>query len=207
MEHPTTMEHPIKMEHPITIKQTNNNTNKKTNKNEQKKKIGRNDKCDCGSEKKYKQCCLNNRADKLQQERQERIELYKRGYRIDATSPQRLKKLYDYIMDESDYVLFAIEVVDMTPLLTPETYRQIQTVNYTARTLMLAERCEASDIVFEKRSSDGEYCNLMVMFRGAYVIFHDSAIGTKHLDSQIKDMIHARMNNLMFKGQGGACDI
>ena len=186
---------------------TNESNIDELNELKSKKKIGRNDKCECGSGKKYKQCCLNNREDKMRQEREDRIKLYQRGYPVNANSPQRLKRLYDYIMDESDYVLFCIEVVDVTPLLTPETYRHIQTVNYTARTLMLAERCEKNDIVFEKRCEGGEYCNLMVMFRGAYVIFHDSAIGTERVDAQIKDMIHARMNKLSFKGHGGACDV
>lgn len=155
------------------------------------KKIGRNDKCSCGSGKKYKVCCLKTHEIQKMKEKEYRDALYRQGEPINENSPQRVKAVYDWMASEPEFLVF--QIIDVTNILTAESYRYLQLANYDESTVMIAERRDESDSVFEKRSE--EYCNMMILFRGAYYVFNDLSFDSPSTKLAIRKMIHKRMNN------------
>ena len=125
-------------------------------------KIGRNNKCPCKSGEKYKKCCLNKEFEK----KDSNFDIYKYGHSI---SSQNIQDVVEYLEEEyEDH-----KIIDVTNLLTPDTYRPMQTINYQKKTLMVAERKPSNEMVFASRGSP-EY-NIIVMYKGAYQMFkHDS---------------------------------
>lgn len=142
-------------------------------------KVGRNDKCVCGSGKKYKSCCLN----KVEDKKQEMSQLYVNGH--DLTS-DNVKMVHEYLSQSyADH-----KVIDVSNILTEESYRPMQTKNYTSNVIMIAERNEANESVFSTRGPSN--VNLMVLYRGAYQCFQD--VNFDSAKSKIDNMIEKRFN-------------
>ena len=142
-------------------------------------KLGRNDKCLCGSGKKYKVCCL----DKVEQHKKELTESYVNGH---ALSSDNVNMVHEYMtMEYPDH-----KVIDVSNILTEESYRPMQTKNYTSNIIMMAERNESNESVFATRAPSN--INLMVLYRGAYQCFQD--INFDSAKTKINDMIQKRLN-------------
>lgn len=119
-------------------------------------KVGRNDKCICGSGKKYKACCLDNpNTSKYisdQSESTEKINTIKRIF--ESKHPHHV-------------------FIDITKALTDdETYREYQLHNIKSNIVMLAERTPENESVFSTRIQDHE-ADVMIMYHGSYrTIYH-----------------------------------
>lgn len=123
-----------------------------------KKKLGRNDKCHCNSDKKYKVCCLKNDILKEGDER----ERFTKGHEYTSDNVREFNK---YIKDEyGDF-----RVIDVSNYLDPHNYEQIQLRNYNKQTFIVAEKNEKNIGVFIPRAPEGY--NFMVLYNGAYRCF------------------------------------
>lgn len=143
-----------------------------------KVKIGRNNKCSCGSEKKYKYCCINNKTMETTP-----LSKYKTGHSISSEFVQKsvdaLKNIYPNH-----------NIIDVTNYLNPRSYRSMQMMNIKSNIIMVAERNDVSEQVFIDRIPRQykfmEY-NMIVMYRGAYRCFNIFRINEAM--SEIKKMV------------------
>lgn len=145
------------------------------------KKLKRNDKCHCGSNKKYKQCCLDNDEELKNRNREEMNELYENGHALS----DELKDTYDFFTKE--YPTF--KVLDVSNILTATSYRPIQEKHFFANTIMLAIRNETNDQVFKTRGDASTNC--MVLFRGAHQVFNLHSF--ENMKKQLLNMIECRL--------------
>ncbi len=124
------------------------------------KKLGRNDKCPCGSKRKYKVCCLT----KVEEEKQRQASLFDDGHEV---SSEKVQMVRDYLLEEySNH-----KVIDISNILNDDNYRTIQTKHYMSTVIMVAERNEGNESIFTSRGPHN--VNLMVLYRGAYQCFED----------------------------------
>ena len=145
------------------------------------KKLKRNDKCHCGSGKKYKTCCLE-KDDSERKENNEKLNLmYEDGHEICT----ELSDLYDFLKDE--YKKF--KIIDITNVLTSTSYRPIQTKHFYANTIIIANRTEENNEVFQTRGDSTT--DWIVMFRGAHQVFNRYSFG--NMKKQLKEMIATRL--------------
>lgn len=118
-------------------------------------KLGRNDKCYCGSAKKYKACCMNASASK-----------YITG-QINS-SPKVIQMMEMFREMHPNHVFIDI-TDDMT---SDQVYRDYQLHNIQSNIVMVAERREHNETVFASRIQDPE-ADIMFMFHGAYrTVYH-----------------------------------
>lgn len=118
-----------------------------------KVKLGRNDKCFCGSEKKYKVCCYEKEASK-----------YLLGQ---PTSSSKINTVMEHFREKHPNHVF-IDISD--DLTSPDKYVEYQKHNITSNIVMVAERAPHSEAVFTTRIRDPE-ADVMIMYRGAYRTF------------------------------------
>lgn len=139
------------------------------------KKLSRNDKCHCGSGNKYKICCLN-KAVQQQEAQRERI-IYG-----DEFCSSDLKNLASTIKDEySDH-----EVLDVSRIANNATYKPLQLQHYTKNVVMLLERNDKNNELFETRCPPD--INTLILYRGAYVAYNDNI-------DLVYQMIETRLKN------------
>ena len=116
-------------------------------------KLGRNDKCFCGSSKKYKSCCLGKTLTK-----------YLLGQSV--SSPIVSNVMETFRTKHPNHVF-----IDITDDLTTDiVYRDYQIHNIQSNIVMIAERKPHNESVFLTRIGDEE-ANVIVMYRGAYRTF------------------------------------
>lgn len=118
-----------------------------------KVKLGRNDKCYCGSEKKYKACCYDKEASK-----------YLLGQSV---SSPKIKQIMEHFREKHPNHVFIDITYDLT---SPDKYVEYQKHNISSNIVMVAERAPHSETVFEKRIRDPE-ADVIVMYHGAYRTF------------------------------------
>jgi len=143
------------------------------------KKIGRNDKCPCGSTKKYKVCCFG----KDQHESKHPFSL---GH---ETESEKLLDVRNNLSEKyTDH-----KVIDVTNLLNEKTYEPIQLCNFQKKIIMVAERTENNDAVFAARERVEKEVDILVLYHGAYTTFNYE----KNMNEAIKkaySMIDERIN-------------
>ncbi len=114
-------------------------------------KVGRNDKCPCGSRRKYKLCCLESdlqkRHDELSYEESEEME----------TSLELLRHKFP-----------DITFVNVSETLNANTYRTLQIRYNKTKTCLVAERFVGNERVFKTRDPKGDGYDLMLMYNLAY---------------------------------------
>ena len=147
----------------------------------QKQKIGRNDKCYCNSNKKYKVCCLNVNLDK-QKTSQEK---YKIGQLKSSEKIEKLKKHYQTIYTDHT-------VIDISDDITLENYKPYQLNNYTSKIIMIAERNATNLTLFNEKTPDLS-SDVLVMYRGSYRAINSELYLS--YDNSINKMIQTRLNN------------
>ena len=151
------------------------------------KKIGRNDLCPCKSGKKYKKCCIG--KDIAQKEEMRQRIIYGDEYVSDD-----LKSYADQLKQEfPDH-----EVIDVSHVVTNDTYKPLQLQHFKKKVIMLIEKLPENQEVFENRVMF-EHVKYMVLYRGAYQCFEvDSETGEPDLEKVI-DMIQTRLANETWK--------
>lgn len=141
-------------------------------------KIGRNEKCPCNSGKKYKSCCLTKDETKRAEER----EMFDNGQ---AESNDDTKICMEYLAEEYPND----KVIDISTLLTVDSYQKFQTVNYSANVIMVAQKNDINKDVFASRGDPN--CDMMVMYRGSYRSFNLNDL--PNVTESIDKMIQTRM--------------
>jgi hypothetical protein len=111
------------------------------------KKIGRNDMCLCGSNKKYKKCCL------LKEEQEDKED-------------KEVHSIVQYLRVEFP----THKVIDITNKLTVETYRPLQIQHYSDNVIQFAEKNELNASVFLTRVPLDTY-DIMILYHGSYRTF------------------------------------
>lgn len=148
------------------------------------KKIGRNDKCHCGSMKKYKVCCLSDDARIQQETKVDMSKWYDEGHEI----TQEVQQMYDYFNEKYP----SMKIIDVSNVIVGKgSYTTLLTKHYDLNTIMLGARNEKNDKIFESKGDDST--NLMVMFRGAHQVFNDYTFGS--MKKQIDVMIEKRLKD------------
>ena len=119
-------------------------------------KVKRNEKCPCGSLKKYKICCIDKKTNVLSQ-----------GQLVHTEQIQ-------YVMETLKLNLLpdTYNIIDITnDLTTEDSYRQYQLQNMNTNTVMIAEKTIQSEIVFFSRVDNNPNTNIMIMYNGSYRTF------------------------------------
>lgn len=142
-------------------------------------KIGRNDKCICGSSRKYKLCCLR----RIENNKIEEAEKYNDGHEYSSEAIELIGSMI--LEDYKDH-----KFIDVSNYLNPEFYQNLQTKNYYKKVIMIAERNDISKEVFSKRVPNEEF-NVMIMYKGAYKCFEGSNFAMAY--DEIKNMIDTRL--------------
>ena len=147
-----------------------------------RKKIKPNEKCICGSGKKYKKCCRQKVEEQAIENRVDINTLYENGHEITN------HVLYDWLTQE--YPDF--KVIDVSNLILGKgSYKKILTKHYYKNTILIATRNEENNNIFNAKGDDTTDC--MVMFKGAHQVFSQFTWTT--MRPQIKIMIKRRQNN------------
>ena len=114
----------------------------------------RNDKCNCNSGKKYKQCCfIKTSLVKAHEDIK-----YLEGHN---DSSSEITQCATYLREQySDH-----KIIDISDYLNNETYRTFQIKNYKLKTIMLAQKNEHNKDVFSTRNETND---IIIMYRGSY---------------------------------------
>lgn len=124
-----------------------------------KVKLGRNDKCMCGSGKKYKNCCL----DKTEQDQ---VSKYITGQSVSSDKLSKIKQQFEKLHPDNVFIDITNEMV------SDEVYKQYQLHNFNSNIVMLAERTLANESVFATRINDPD-SDIMFMYHGSYrTLYH-----------------------------------
>ena len=121
-------------------------------------KVGPNDKCNCGSNLKYKKCCL-----------------------LKDIENQYQESLYEESNVITDALLILknkfpnIEFKNVSDKLRTNNYRTMQINHYRDNVCQIAERTNLNEGVFKKRNNGNEDYDLLLMYRGAYRILNGGA--------------------------------
>ena len=142
-------------------------------------KIGRNDPCPCNSGKKYKKCCIGKDFKK-------KDELRQRIIYGDEYVSESLEMYANKLKDQFPYH----EVIDVSRVVTNDTYKPLQLQHFKSKVVMLVERMPDNEEVFAKRIPF-ESIRYMVMYRGAYQCFEIDEKGRPEFEQVIK-MIETR---------------
>jgi hypothetical protein len=116
-------------------------------------KLGRNDKCYCGSNKKYKACCLGNINSK-----------YILGQ--PTSSPKVTTIIETFKQKHPEHVFIDVS----TYTLNDDLYREYQLHNIRSNIVMIAERLPENESIFVDRIQDPE-ADIMIMYHGSYRTF------------------------------------
>lgn len=122
------------------------------------KKIGRNDKCPCGSKKKYKICCIV-KDENIKKQQQDQLD---EGHII---SSENIKDCQECLLE----LYPTHKIIDISNILTSQNYTIYQKRHYYNKIIMLAERNENNNEVFKSRGPDN--VNIMVLHQGSYRCF------------------------------------
>lgn len=138
-------------------------------------KIKRNDKCYCGSTKKYKMCCLA----KNELEKEKINDQLNNGHEI---SSQKVVECVECLRE----IYYDFKIMDISNYLSDDTYVTFQKRHFNNKVLMVAERNDTNNAVFKKRGPDN--VNIMVMYQGAYRCFQfdDLTFALDHINAMIK---------------------
>jgi len=128
-------------------------------------KIGVNDLCPCGSQKKYKKCCMVN--DQIKKQLSD--EIYMSGQ---DTSTDKMYVVLDYYKS-----LFPkLSLIDITSYLNKDNYKTFLVKNYSNKIIMFAEKTEINKEFFNSKS-DSEDNDIMIMYAGGYKVIDSNNIG------------------------------
>jgi hypothetical protein len=131
-------------------------------------KIGVNDQCSCGSQKKYKKCCMVNNLNKKQLD----SEIYFTGQ--DTSSEKMLEVLDFYKSLFPKYCL-----IDITNNLNKDNYKTYLTKNYSNKTIMFAEKTQLNEEFFNSKSNSNSNdvdVDIIIMFAGGYKVIDSNNI-------------------------------
>jgi hypothetical protein len=122
-------------------------------------KLGRNDKCYCGSGKKYKICCLNTDNNKKETE----LLNMENGH---ESINENIKLVYEFMsLKYSDH-----KVIDISNYITPQNYNIFQTKHFKKKLIMIVGKNLTNTGLFQIKGI--ENADTLIMYRGSYRIFN-----------------------------------
>jgi hypothetical protein len=131
-------------------------------------KVGVNDLCPCGSQKKYKKCCMKNDSNKKQLNHINN-EIYMSGQ---ETSTDKMLQVLDFYKK-----LFPkYSLIDITSYLNKDNYKTFLVKNYSNKTIMFAEKTDKNEEFFNSKSNS-EDVDIIIMFGGGYKVIDSNNIG------------------------------
>jgi hypothetical protein len=148
-------------------------------------KLGPNDKCHCNSDKKYKKCCFL----KDEQAKQEEKLKYTNGQETSSNKMTFCINHYKDIFNKDIYNKY--KIIDITDNINPDNYKTYLTKNYFNKIIMLAEKTDANQELFEEKS-DTHINDLIIMYKGAYRVIQVNNI--LRYDDDIKKFINEKDN-------------
>ena len=128
-------------------------------------KINRNEPCHCGSNNKYKNCCMKLELIKKQK--------YEYGQQTHTERMTSLIERFEDAIKNSSNISKKKKIIDITDDLNENTYRDYQIKNYTNDIVMIAEKTITSEEVFLTRV-DSAMNDIIVMYKGSYRTFEYS---------------------------------
>lgn len=128
-------------------------------------KVGVNDHCPCGSQKKYKKCCMVN--DKIKKQLSD--EIYMSGQDISSD------KMYE-VLDYYKKLFPKLSLIDITSYLDKDNYKTFLVKNYSNKIIMFAEKTENNEEFFNSKS-DSEDNDIIIMYAGGYKVIDSENIG------------------------------
>ena len=133
-------------------------------------KLGRNDKCNCGSGKKFKKCC-----DNIEKENKFTLGQDKSSLKIINIIEVLQKQFSNY------------RIIDITDDLNENNYREYQLKNYNTNIIMVAEKTLKNSLVFIERE-ETVLTDIIVMYNGSYRSFIYENLGKilESLNTMIK---------------------
>ena len=138
-------------------------------------KLGPNEKCHCKSDKKYKKCCF------LIDEKNKQNEIlkYSNGQ---ETSSNKMK----FCINHYKELFNKHKIIDITNDVNPDNYKTYLTKNYYNKIIMLAEKTDSNQELFEEKS-DTNLNDIIIMYKGGYRVI--SANSILRYDDDIKKFI------------------
>jgi uncharacterized protein YecA (UPF0149 family) len=114
----------------------------------------RNDLCYCGNNKKYKNCCLAKDRQAIEDKKKEII---------NYVSSNKINTVKEIL--EANFQTH--KVIDITNILTIHSYKQLQIKYFNQKIIMIAERTNNNEKVFEKRMIE-QNDDLILLYNGNY---------------------------------------
>lgn len=128
-------------------------------------KLGVNEQCSCGSQKKYKKCCLRN----VINEKQSKSESYLSGQDISSDK-------MNLILDHYKAMVPKYCLIDITNNLSEDNYKTYLIKNYGTNTVMFAEKHKENEDFFNLKSNSDPDIDIIIMFRGGYKVINSKRI-------------------------------
>jgi hypothetical protein len=153
-------------------------------------KIGVNQPCPCTSGKKYKKCCMINDLQEKQKIYNE-MEKIEKEY-INGQTTENSAKI-NFCIKHYKSIYPDYKVINLTDIMTPENYKQIQLKNFYKNTIILIEKTDKNIELFNQKSNNNTN-DLIILYKGSYRIFE--AIDILKYDNDIKNMINKRNNGI-----------
>ena len=149
-------------------------------------KIKVNDKCICGSNIKYKKCCMNKNIVNSQTSLNNANNEDNKWTTTQTINSEKITQVIHILQPEFETIC----IIDITDNLNSNTYETYQKQNYYTNIMMIAERTTESNAVFETRSNS-ELSNIIVMYHGAYRTFSLSNLlaNTDYIIEAINQMV------------------
>ncbi len=141
-------------------------------------KIGVNDKCRCGSDKKYKKCCMKLDQDKIAKENLK----YTEGQTEHSDKIKFCINFYSKLFENH-------KIINITNDVTTENYKTYLVKNLNTKTIMLVDRTERTDELFSEKS-DTTRNDIILMYKGGYKVF--PAIDILKYEDDIKKFIELK---------------
>jgi hypothetical protein len=139
-------------------------------------KLGVNDKCHCGSSKKYKKCCMAIDNQKNSDEN----DSYLVGQDVSSD------KMYT-ILDHYKSLFPKLCLIDITNNLNKNNYKKYLVKNYSNKTMMFAEKTNLN-IEFFSLKSNSDDNDIIIMYSGGYKVINSTKILL--YDNDIKQWIN-----------------
>lgn len=152
-------------------------------------KIGVNDPCPCSSGKKYKKCCQSKSFD----EKKKKIEENEKLQQIYINGQEDHSSKINYCIDYYKNLFPDHNLIDLSNYINTTNYKNILTLHYHNNTIILVERNELTQELFNEKSNLNKN-DLLFIYKGGYKTFE--AIDILHYDKDVKNMILNRDNGL-----------
>jgi len=152
-------------------------------------KIGVNEPCPCSSGKKYKKCCQS----KDLEEKRKRLDEINKLEKIYLNGQEEHSNKINYCKEHYVELFPDCKIINLTNYINKDNYRQILTLNYNKNTIILVERTDLTEELFNEKSNL-ESNDLILIYKGAYKTFE--ALDILKYDKDISSMVTNRDNGL-----------